>query len=260
MCIRLLKTLKFLALIALPFASYGVDGCTFVMRPFFFMKGNLCIVCGVVEQPERARLCRSCTNDRERQKSILLRKPAIPAALEGEVWVGVPGYEGLYEASSLGRIKVLDRVTESVRNNTVFKVVKYQKVLSPDTDRDGYFQVTLSQNRKIKNFKVHRLVCLSFHPNPENKPTVNHKNGIKTDNRPENLEWATMLENRREAIRLGLWDKKGEKHPLAKLTDTQVLEIREKMKTQSQTAVALEYGVSQVLIGRIHHRKIWTHI
>ena len=65
----------------------------------------------------------------------------------------------------------------------------------PFKNRDGYLVATLYTNSKPRRTGVHRLVALAFIPNPEDKPQINHKNGVRTDNRPENLEWATCSEN-----------------------------------------------------------------
>ena len=69
---------------------------------------------------------------------------------------------------------------------------------------NGYYRITLSIKGVRKSYSVHRLVASTFIPNPENKPTINHINGIKTDNRIENLEWATYQEQKIHAINFGL--------------------------------------------------------
>lgn len=69
------------------------------------------------------------------------------------------------------------------------------RILTPWNDKDGYPRVTLSKNKKTINKKISRLVAVTFIPNPKNKPCNNHINGIKTDNRVENLEWVTYSEN-----------------------------------------------------------------
>lgn len=71
-------------------------------------------------------------------------------------------------------------------------------------DRYGYLAITVSHQSQRKTYKVHRLVACTFIPNPENKPTVNHINGNKDDNRVENLEWATQYEQTAHAIKHGL--------------------------------------------------------
>lgn len=81
------------------------------------------------------------------------------------------------------------------------------KLLKPATDKDGYLRITLTNNGKRKSYYVHRLVARTFLDNYDNKLQVNHKNGIKKDNRVENLEMVTLQENIKHSIITGLKPK-----------------------------------------------------
>lgn len=111
--------------------------------------------------------------------------------LENEIWLPIQGYEGLYEVSNMGRIKTLERTYYGGVVPVKIKTRLRKLVVS----KKGYLSLLLSKDGIDKQFKVHRLVAEAFIPNIENKPQVNHKNGIKSDNRIENLEWATNKEN-----------------------------------------------------------------
>jgi hypothetical protein len=117
-----------------------------------------------------------------------------------EVWKDIPGYEGLYQVSSLGRIKSLDRHRMDGRHYR-------ERILKPSSDLAGYLSVELCKEGTGKRILVHRLVAQVFVPNPENKKEVNHINGTKADNRSENLEWNTSSENQLHAFRTGLEKK-----------------------------------------------------
>lgn len=99
-----------------------------------------------------------------------------------EIWKDVVGYEGFYKVSNLGNLKSKARG-------------KNWNTLKSNYGYSGYLSVGLYKNKKASNFRLNRLVAEAFIPNLENKPVVNHINGIKWDNRVENLEWATHSEN-----------------------------------------------------------------
>lgn len=108
-----------------------------------------------------------------------------------EIWKNIQGYEGRYQVSNMGRIKSLSR---KVWNGKTYFWTS-ERILRPGIDRDGYRLVNLSKNGKAKTEKVHRLVAKTFIPNPENKEAVNHIDEDPSNNKLENLEWATVSEN-----------------------------------------------------------------
>lgn len=107
--------------------------------------------------------------------------------MSDEIWKNINGYEGLYLVSSYGRVK-------SINNDIILK---------PIVQSNGYCHVGL-HNGSPRQFRLHRIVAENFIPNPEKKQQVNHKNGIKTDNRVINLEWCTPKENINHAYLNGL--------------------------------------------------------
>ena len=109
-----------------------------------------------------------------------------------EIWRPIKEWEAYYEVSSIGNVRSVDRKTTSRP--------AYGRIISQSTINSGYKSVSLHKNNKSSRFLVHRLVALAFLERSPIKMFVNHKNGIKTDNRLENLEWCTKSENTKHAF------------------------------------------------------------
>ena len=159
---------------------------------------------------------------------------------------------GRYMISNHGNLRSLDR-KDSIGRELEGRELKL-------INRDGYLDVMLCKDGKALRCQVHRLVAETFIPNPENKRTINHKNGDKTDNRVDNLEWATHSENNQHAFDNGL-KPKGEQHVRAKLTEAKVREIRDRYGNGcTQIKLAKEYRVSQAHISKIILGTNWAHV
>lgn len=123
-----------------------------------------------------------------------------------EIWKDIPGYEGLYQASNLGRIRSLAHVVEYVKHYDDRDVVSKHhfkgKILSQNKS-SGYLSCIFSVDGKAVYPLVHRLVASAFIPNPDNKPEVDHIDGDTTNNCVENLRWVTSKENTANSISKG---------------------------------------------------------
>ena len=135
-----------------------------------------------------------------------------------------------------------------------------EKIMKQSIDSRGYYMVPLRNNGIRKTPLVHRIVAKSFVVNKDNKGTVNHRNGIKTDNKIENLEWCTQKENVIHAYKNGLCkDKSGTNNGRSLLNENKVLEIR-KDNLRPIRLLAEKYNVSSSCIESIIKRKTWVNI
>ena len=178
-----------------------------------------------------------------------------------EIWKPIQDWPS-YHVSNLGRVKRI--VTSSWSKSGM--------ILKGHFNSDGYPCVHLVRERFNTNVSVHRLMLSAFNRPPKKGEQANHLNGIKTDNRLENLEWCSQIENIRHAVRTGLFQRgerngtktcpesvrRGENHLRARLKTTDVIAIRLADKTQVE--LARIYGVSRSAINSIKNRHSWNHV
>ncbi len=162
----------------------------------------------------------------------------------------VPGFENLYAITQEGKVWSYPKSNR-----------QQGKWLAPVFDKDGYIKIALSKNGKFFYKRVHCLVAQTYIENPFNLPHVNHLNGVKDDNRIENLEWCTPSQNRLHSYKMGFESQQGEKNACAKLNEKSVREIRKKCATGERVCdIAREYGVHHVTIIDIRKRRNWAHV
>lgn len=171
-----------------------------------------------------------------------------------EQWRDIPGYPG-YKVSSLGQVMSFRAIGCRARNENVAN----GRLMKPRVNRCGHFRVGLCRDGVPHDMFVHVAVLLAFvGPCPDGMESC-HENDIKSDNSLDNLSWGTQKKNRADADRNGR-SKIGEGHANAKITETDVREIRRLAETQSQQSIADRFGICQTVVGRIVRRVDWKHV
>lgn len=167
-----------------------------------------------------------------------------------EEWKDVPGYEGLYTVSNLGKLKSVGRVVKCIgkRKFTVSESIKKQ------TMKNGYLGWTLYKKNVGKFIYTHRLMCTVFIGEIPEGFQVHHKNGNRKDNKVSNLQ-------RIRADKHTSLHSKGEKNAACMLNERKVIEIRKLHKLgHTYTALCEKYGVSYHTVRLAVLRKTWSHI
>jgi len=171
---------------------------------------------------------------------------------DNEIWRPVIGYEGVYEVSSLGRIKRIARTRGAVPG----------RILKSYQGNRPYVSIILTKNCSPHTYSLHRIVAEAFHGPCPDGYEANHKNGITSDNRACNLEWVTPIANMQHSITTLGRNLIGENHPMARLTKDEVLEIR-RLHTStklSMSEIASRFQTGRANIWLIVHRRNWRHI
>ncbi len=123
-----------------------------------------------------------------------------------EVWKPIKSYDGYFEVSNLGRVRSITRKIERTdpKKTTEKRLFTYHGKLIPCwVTKRGYLRLAIAKDNVQRKHLIHRLVADAFIENPLNKEQVNHINGIKSDNRVENLEWVTNYENFAHSVLMG---------------------------------------------------------
>jgi len=168
----------------------------------------------------------------------------------------------VYEDGSIwneARTRATKRIRNGVEQSFTSRLPSVK--LSPFLSQNGYLVVSTLQNGKRPKVFVHRLIAMCFVHGYKPHLTVNHINGIKTDNRPENLEWVTLSQNSKHEWETGLVDLRGENHPCHKLTQRQVIHIRKALRLGiPANSLSIIANVSPSTIYLIEKGKRWANI
>ena len=164
-----------------------------------------------------------------------------------ETWRLVPGFEQLYQVSSIGRVRSI-------------KYTRIRYLVPIDRSKNRYLAVRLGKNGKARFYSIHRLVLMAFHRMPVGKELAAHLNGDPSDNRVQNLKWASYSENEAHKELHGT-KVRGVKSKQAKLTDEKVREMRALYASGMKKAhIAKRFGVTKQTAFRVIVGTSWAHV
>lgn len=173
-----------------------------------------------------------------------------------EVWKPIAQFNGRYDVSNKGRIRSWINMGR--------RKLKTPEIRKTGYNNCGYEYIVISYKSKQYTESIHRLVAITFIPNPENKPCVNHIDGDKTNNHASNLEWMTHKENTRHGMETGLisFESHGEKNGMSRLTRNDVLDIRNtyRLGCVTQQEIADAWGLSSGHVNDIINKRRWGHV
>lgn len=177
---------------------------------------------------------------------------------QSEIWKPIPSLHGLYEASNFGRIRCVDRFVEgySARGKRPILIHRKGQIMRCSSKCRGYLGVSISINRAEACKVVHLLILEAFKGSRPLGMQGCHNNGIKNDNRIDNLRWDTPLENQADIERHGTRCK-GEMIASSKLTPEAVLLIRSGMKRSDAIKA---FGIGPTQFYRVKRGESWNHL
>lgn len=166
-----------------------------------------------------------------------------------EDWLHVPGTNSLY-ASSLGRLKGPKGIVKGT------------------LDKKGYRHSATLFGKEERTYSFHRVICSAFHPNPDDLPEVNHIDGNKDNNRPDNLEWCDRLHNIRHMVRTTghrVWEHarnrpQGSAHHAATMDEAMVRTIRAFPEGMTSTSIAKQVGLNRRTVNSVRLGRTWKHV
>lgn len=174
-----------------------------------------------------------------------------------EVWMPIKGFEGLYSVSNMGQVR------SNYKGRGRYRIQSIGRILSPKKHPQGYHSVNLWKDKKQKSFLIHKLVLEAFADGIPDGFVTNHINGIKSDNRFHNLEVVTQSENVSHAHEhklIPFSGAKGTANGRARITEDQVIEIRNLKGEMPVKEIADKYGLKVAGIEKIIYGKSWKHL